>query len=78
MKRAAETITRLKSQLAEANSHLHVRKIYVHIVDIVDDDDDNDDGYDGGDDDDDNDDDDDDDDNDDNDNDDITFEGEHY
>ena len=25
MKRAAETITRLKSQLAEANSHLHVK-----------------------------------------------------
>ena len=48
MKRAAETITRLKSQLAEANSHLHVRKDkYEHIIGIVDGD-----GYDGGDDDD--------------------------
>lgn len=53
MKRAAETITRLKSQLAEANSHLHVRKDkYEHIIGIVDGDDDNHDGYDGGDDDD--------------------------
>jgi hypothetical protein len=40
LKRAAETITRLKSQLAEANSHLHVSERYVvteclEVVDIV-------------------------------------------